>query len=107
MISCNQLYISLKIFGYEHQVIEIISMNMDFDGLSLKVYIMLILKIDDYLYNVPKKGLIMKISQWLTLLEWLPLRILVYTIVVITKYNAQSLTWVYTWCDGDLSKGCI
>jgi hypothetical protein len=27
---------------------------MDFDGLSLKVYIMLILKIDDYLYNVPK-----------------------------------------------------
>jgi hypothetical protein len=69
MISCNQLYISLKIFGYEHQVIEIISMNMDFDGLSLKVYIMLILKIDDYLYNVPKKGLIMKISQWLTLLK--------------------------------------
>jgi hypothetical protein len=35
-------------------VIEIIPMNMDFDGLSLKVYIMLILKIDDYLYNVPK-----------------------------------------------------
>jgi hypothetical protein len=29
-------------------------MNMDFDGLSLKVYIMLILKIDDYLYNVPE-----------------------------------------------------
>jgi hypothetical protein len=29
-------------------------MNMDFDDLSLKVYIMLILKIDDYLYNVPK-----------------------------------------------------
>jgi hypothetical protein len=27
---------------------------MDFDGLSLKAYIMLILKIDDYLYNVPK-----------------------------------------------------
>jgi hypothetical protein len=27
---------------------------MDFDGLLLKVYIMLILKIDDYLYNVPK-----------------------------------------------------
>jgi hypothetical protein len=25
---------------------------MDFDDLSLKVYIMLILKIDDYLYNV-------------------------------------------------------
>jgi hypothetical protein len=35
-------------------VIEIISMYMDFDGLLLKVYIMLILKIDDYLYNVPK-----------------------------------------------------
>jgi hypothetical protein len=35
-------------------VIEIISISMDFDGLSLKVYIMLILKIDDYLYNVPK-----------------------------------------------------
>jgi hypothetical protein len=29
-------------------------MNMDFDSLSLKVYIMLILKIDDYLYNVPE-----------------------------------------------------
>jgi hypothetical protein len=29
-------------------------MYMDFDGLLLKVYIMLILKIDDYLYNVPK-----------------------------------------------------
>jgi hypothetical protein len=29
-------------------------MNVDFDDLSLKVYIMLILKIDDYLYNVPK-----------------------------------------------------
>jgi hypothetical protein len=27
---------------------------MDFDGLSLKVYIMLILKNDDYLYNVPQ-----------------------------------------------------
>jgi hypothetical protein len=27
-------------------------MYMDFDGLLLKVYIML--KIDDYLYNVPK-----------------------------------------------------
>jgi hypothetical protein len=27
---------------------------MDFDGLSLKAYIMLILKIDDYLYHVPK-----------------------------------------------------
>jgi hypothetical protein len=35
-------------------VIEIISMFMDFDGQSLKVYIMLILKIDDYLYNVLK-----------------------------------------------------
>jgi hypothetical protein len=30
-------------------------MSTDFDGLSLKVYIMLILKIDDYLYNFPKK----------------------------------------------------
>jgi hypothetical protein len=29
-------------------------MNMDFDGLSLKVYIILILEIDDYLYIVPK-----------------------------------------------------
>jgi hypothetical protein len=29
-------------------------MCMDFDGLLLNVYIMLILKIDDYLYNVPK-----------------------------------------------------
>jgi hypothetical protein len=29
-------------------------MYMDFDGLLLKVYIMLILKIDDCLYNVPK-----------------------------------------------------
>jgi hypothetical protein len=29
-------------------------MYMEFDGLLLKVYIMLILKIDDYLYNVPK-----------------------------------------------------
>jgi hypothetical protein len=29
-------------------------MYMDFDGLSLQVYVMLILKIDDYLYNVPK-----------------------------------------------------
>jgi hypothetical protein len=36
-------------------VVEIISMYMDFDGLSLQVYVMLILKIDDYLYNVPKK----------------------------------------------------
>jgi hypothetical protein len=35
-------------------VIEIISINTDFDGLSLKVYIMIILKIDDYPYNVPK-----------------------------------------------------
>jgi hypothetical protein len=35
-------------------VIEIIPMNMDFDGLSLKVYIILILEIDDYLYIVPK-----------------------------------------------------
>jgi hypothetical protein len=29
-------------------------MYMDFDSLLLKVYIMLILKIDDYLYNFPK-----------------------------------------------------
>jgi hypothetical protein len=29
-------------------------MYMYFDGLLLKVYIMLILKIDDYLYNIPK-----------------------------------------------------
>jgi hypothetical protein len=29
-------------------------MYMDFDSLLLKVYIMLILKIDDYLYNIPK-----------------------------------------------------
>jgi hypothetical protein len=35
-------------------VIEIISMSMDFDGLLLKIYIMLILKIDDNLYDVPK-----------------------------------------------------
>jgi hypothetical protein len=38
-----------KNLGYTHYVIEIISMYMDFDGLLLKVYIMLILKIDDYL----------------------------------------------------------
>jgi hypothetical protein len=38
-------------------------MYMDFDGLLLKVYIMLILKIDDYLYNVPKQGLNIKILQ--------------------------------------------
>jgi hypothetical protein len=29
-------------------------MHMDFNGLLLKVYIMLILKIDDYLYNFRK-----------------------------------------------------
>jgi hypothetical protein len=29
-------------------------MSMDFDGLLLKIYIMLILKIDDNLYDVPK-----------------------------------------------------
>jgi hypothetical protein len=56
---------------------------MDFDGLLLKVYIMLILKIDDYLYNVPKTRIAVrknigsnpihdeniKILQWLTLLK--------------------------------------
>jgi hypothetical protein len=42
-----------------------------------------------------KKGLNIKILQWLTQLKWLPLGILAYTIVVITKLNAQSLTWVY------------
>jgi hypothetical protein len=36
------LCISLKILGYKHYVVEIISMYMDFDGLLLKVYIMLI-----------------------------------------------------------------
>jgi hypothetical protein len=50
-------------------VIEIISMYMDFDGLLLKVYIMLILKINDYLYNVPKTRIKIKILQWLTLLK--------------------------------------
>jgi hypothetical protein len=40
----------------------------------------------------PKQGLNIKILQWLTLLKWLPLGILAYTIVVITKLNAQSLT---------------
>jgi hypothetical protein len=43
----------------------------------------------------PKQGLNMKILQWLTLLRWLPLRILAYTIVVITKWNVLSLNLVY------------
>jgi hypothetical protein len=42
VISAINLCISLKISGYKHYVIEIISMYMDFDGLLLKVYIMLI-----------------------------------------------------------------
>jgi hypothetical protein len=41
----------------------------------------------------PKQVLNIKILQWITLLQCLlPLAILAYTIVVITKLNAQALT---------------
>jgi hypothetical protein len=67
-------------------------MHMDFDGLSLKVYIMLILKIDDYLYNVPKtrinyENITMVYTTKVTTIDDFGLHYL-----VITKFSAQSLT---------------